>query len=107
MVHRFLANFFRHDIFVGKKIFGPDFVCGDYAKQITACIACHGPKGTGNAQAGFPALSGQHAQYTILQLELFKDKKRSNDLNGIMRDISAHMSTDDMAAVAYYIQGLH
>lgn len=80
---------------------------GDFEKHITACIACHGPRGTGNGQAGFPALSGQHAAYTIQQLQDFKDKKRSNDLNSIMRDISANMSQDDMEAVAYYIQGLH
>jgi len=80
---------------------------GDYAKHITACIACHGPQGTGNAQAGFPVLRGQHARYTILQIESFKNRKRSNDLNSIMRDISSRMSQDDMEAVAYYIQGLH
>ncbi|KTD17726.1 c-type cytochrome [Legionella jordanis] len=80
---------------------------GDFDKHITACIACHGPKGTGNEQAGFPVLSGQHAAYTILQLQAFKEGKRSNDLNGIMRDISSRMSQEDMEAVAYYIQGLH
>ncbi|CDZ76031.1 Cytochrome c4 precursor [Legionella massiliensis] len=80
---------------------------GDFAKHITACIACHGPQGTGNAQAGFPVLTGQHAQYTIQQLQAFKDGKRSNDLNSIMRDISARMSQEDMEAVAYYVQGLH
>lgn len=80
---------------------------GDFDKHITACIACHGPRGTGNSQAGFPVLSGQNAPYTIEQLQAFKDKKRANDLNSIMRDISARMSQDDMEAVAYYIQGLH
>ncbi|MBA2652837.1 MAG: cytochrome c4 [Tatlockia sp.] len=80
---------------------------GDFAKHITACIACHGPKGTGNAQAGFPVLSGQHAAYTIQQLQAFKTSKRANDLNSIMRDISSRMSQEDMEAVAYYIQGLH
>ncbi|MBA3536765.1 MAG: cytochrome c4 [Tatlockia sp.] len=80
---------------------------GDFAKHITACIACHGPKGTGNAQAGFPVLRGQNALYTIQQLQAFKDGKRSNDLNSIMRDISSRMSQEDMEAVAYYIQGLH
>ena len=80
---------------------------GDFDKHITACIACHGPKGTGNAQAGFPLLSGQHAAYTILQLQAFKENKRSNDLNSIMRDISARMSTSDIEAVANYIAGLY
>ena len=50
---------------------------GDFAKHITACIACHGPRGTGNAQAGFPTLAGQHASYTIQQLQAFKEQKRS------------------------------
>lgn len=79
---------------------------GDLDKHISACIACHGPKGTGNAEAGFPLLSGQHAPYTILQLQAFKNKTRQNDLNGIMHDISARMDPDDMKAVAWYIQGL-
>lgn len=64
-------------------------------------------KGSGNAQAGFPLLSGQHAAYTIMQLQAFKDGKRTNDLNQIMQDISSKMSPEDMEAVAYYIQGLY
>jgi cytochrome c553 len=80
---------------------------GDFTKQITACIACHGPKGTGNAQAGFPVLSGQHAKYTLMQLRAFKEKKRTNDLNHIMQDICNQMNEDDMEAVAHYIEGLH
>lgn len=80
---------------------------GDFDKKITACIACHGPKGTGNEQAGFPSLSGQHADYTVLQLILFKKNQRANDLNHIMSDISKRMSREDMEAVAHYIEGLH
>lgn len=80
---------------------------GDLAQHITACIVCHGPRGTGNAQANFPVLSGQQAKYTAQQLQTFKDKKRSNDLNAIMRDISARMSTEDMDAIANYAAGLH
>ena len=80
---------------------------GDFSKHITACIACHGPAGKGNAQANFPALSGQQAIYTAQQLQAFKDHKRNNDLNSIMRDISSRMSSDDMQAVANYVAGLH
>ena len=80
---------------------------GDFSKHITACIACHGPKGTGNSEAGFPNLSGQNAQYTILQLQNFKDGLRKNDINSIMRDISSRMSKEDMEAVANYIAGLY
>ncbi len=80
---------------------------GDLTKHITACIACHGPQGTGNAQAGFPVLAGQQPTYTIQQLLAFKNKTRLNDLNSIMRDISARMNHEDMEAVAYYLAGLN
>lgn len=80
---------------------------GDFSQHITACIACHGPRGTGNSQAGFPVLSGQKAAYTVLQLQNFKTGKRTNDLNHIMQDISKRMSDADMEAVAHYIEGLY
>jgi cytochrome c553 len=80
---------------------------GDLSKHITACIACHGPKGTGNAQAGFPLIAGQHAAYTIMQLNAFKKKSRTNDLNHIMHDISSRMNDDDIEAIAHYIEGLY
>lgn len=80
---------------------------GDRSSQIIACTICHGPKGTGNNQAGFPKLAGQKANYTIIQLKAFKEKKRTNDLNDIMQDITSKMSQEDIAAVAYYIQELH
>ncbi|MCX7115555.1 MAG: c-type cytochrome [Gammaproteobacteria bacterium] len=80
---------------------------GDFKRHVSACIACHGPGGEGNAQAGFPVLSGQHAPYTIQQLKAFSVGTRHNDVNSIMRDMSHRMSENDMQAVAYYIQGLY
>ena len=80
---------------------------GDISKHITACIACHGPKGTGNAQAGFPLIAGQHADYTIAQLNAFKAKSRTNDLHHIMQDISSKMNDEDIEAIAHYIEGLY
>lgn len=80
---------------------------GDFSKHITACIACHGPKGTGNTEANFPALSGQQAPYLTLQLQAFKNHQRQNDLNSIMRDIAKRMSLEDMQAVSNYAAGLH
>lgn len=79
---------------------------GDRNKGITACIACHGPTGRGNSEAGFPALAGQPSLYLLQQLTLFKQQKRSNDLNGIMRDICQHMDKRDMQALALYLQAL-
>lgn len=80
---------------------------GDSSKGIIACIACHGPKGRGNKQAGFPLLAGQHADYTITQLIAFKEKKRTNDLNHVMQDISAKLTKEDIDALAHYIHDLY
>lgn len=86
----------------GEKI----YKTGDLKKHITACIACHGPNGAGNAQAVFPALAGQNPNYTVNQLNAFKTKKRHNDINGIMHDISKRMNENDMQDVAEYICNL-
>lgn len=80
---------------------------GDFNKHIAACIACHGPRGLGNGQAGFPALGGQHPNYTVKQLLDFKQGKRKTDINDIMQDIAKRMDKKDMEAVANYIYGLH
>lgn len=76
-------------------------------KGVTACIACHGPKGLGNELAGFPRVSGQHSQYSQDQLKAFSQNQRANDYNGIMRDIASKMNEDEMLAVSEYMQGLH
>jgi cytochrome c553 len=80
---------------------------GDFGKQITACVTCHGPHGTGNNQAGFPSLAGQHARYTHNQLRAFKNRTRNNDLNHVMQRIAAGMNQEEMQALAEYIEGLH
>ena len=83
------------------------YMHGDRLKHIPACIACHGPRGTGNSAAGFPVLAGQNPDYTIIQLLAFKQKTRHNDLRGIMQDITANMTTEDMSAVAKYLYTLN
>lgn len=80
---------------------------GNFKKHIAACIACHGPRGRGNDQAGFPALSGQFTDYTVKQLVDFKQGKRKTDINNIMQDIAKKMDKQDMEDVANYIYGLH
>ncbi|MGH8604127.1 MAG: c-type cytochrome [Gammaproteobacteria bacterium] len=81
---------------------------GVQSSGVPACMACHGPSGKGNAAAGFPALRGQHAEYTEKQLQAYASGQRSNDGEGaIMRDIAARLSSKEMQAVASYIQGLH
>ena len=76
-------------------------------KGVAACAACHMPSGQGNNPARFPALSGQHPEYTISQLRKFASEERDNDPNRMMRDIAVKMSEAEMEAVAHFIRGLH
>jgi len=80
---------------------------GDMGKGIPACTACHSPTGQGIGTAVYPALSGQHAEYTVSTLQDFAAGIRHNDPNAIMRDIASKMSDRDMEAVANYVLGLH
>ncbi|GBL06246.1 cytochrome c [Glaciecola sp. KUL10] len=80
---------------------------GDEERGITACIACHGPDGKGMGLAGFPVISGQHAEYTKSQLEMFKSGQRNNDHNGMMRDIAKKLTDEDINILSKYVAGLH
>ena len=80
---------------------------GNKQSATSACIACHGPDGRGNAAAKFPAIGGQHAAYTAAQLRAYRDGSRRGDANQIMRNIAASLSDDQIQAVASYMQGLH
>lgn len=80
---------------------------GDMDKGITACIACHGPRGNGTSLSGFPDISGQHAEYIKVQLKAFKSGERANSLNGMMEDIAKKMSDKDIEVISNYVAGLH
>lgn len=80
---------------------------GDLDRGITACIACHGPRGNGTGLSGFPKISGQHATYTKAQLQAFRSGERANDLNGMMRDIAMKLTDDDIEILSKYLGGLH
>lgn len=83
------------------------YVYGIVDKGIPACSACHDPKGLGNAQAGFPRLSGQYAEYTAQQLKEFRLGHRHNDIHRMMEMISSKMNDDEINAVASYIERLN
>ena len=79
---------------------------GDLQAGIPACQACHGPEGSGTAGIGYPSLGGQYVEYTLAQLQAFKNGSRSNDDKMLMRSIVEKMSAEDMTAVANYIASL-
>jgi cytochrome c553 len=78
---------------------------GDSTTGVPACSSCHAPDGVG-IPIQFPRLSGQHGEYTLTQLQLFRSGERANDPNSVMRTIAQRMSDKAMAAVAEYISGL-
>jgi cytochrome c553 len=80
---------------------------GDTDTRASACIACHGPIGSGNPAASYPSLRGQYATYTARQLHAYASGTRKTDgSTKVMRDIAARLSDSDIVAVSSYIQGL-
>lgn len=80
---------------------------GNKDLTVAACSACHGPAGKGNGPAGFPALGGQHVEYTLLQLEQFRSGERANDPSGMMRTVVERLTDKELEALASYLAGLH
>lgn len=80
---------------------------GDRIRAIAACKGCHGPAGEGNAQAGFPALSGQQPEYIAAQLKAYQSRIRRNDPHEIMRTIAMKLTEEDIQALANYCAGLY
>ena len=72
-------------------------------RQIAACAGCHSPNGAG-IPAQYPRLSGQHADYTASQLNMFRDGSRANSLQ--MTQVAAKLNDKEIKAVSDYIAGL-
>ncbi len=76
---------------------------GNLSREVSACVACHGPFAEGNKPAAYPALHSQHAEYLIKALTDFKTGARSNNRENMMHMIATKMTDEDIKAVAYYI----
>ena len=61
----------------------------------------------GNGAARFPALRGQHAEYTALQLKAYRDGSRSTDPQSMMRTIAGRLTDDDIEQLSRYVSALH
>jgi cytochrome c553 len=83
------------------------YTAGDASRGLTACIACHGPRGNGTELSGFPKISGQHADYVKAQLMKFRDDSRGNDMNAMMRDVAKKLTDADIEILSKYVGGLH
>lgn len=78
---------------------------GDAKKGLPSCAGCHGPAGAG-LPAQYPRLSGQYAEYTEAQLIAFRNGKRANDPEKMMRTIAAKLSDGEIKALAEYAAGV-
>lgn len=92
----------KDTIDLGKKIYRG----GIASKQVAACASCHGATGNG-MPVQYPRIAGQHQDYTVAQLAMFRSTKADARKNSAqMHTIAARMSDDEIAAVADYIAGL-
>lgn len=81
------------EIFTGKRL--------EYG--IPACSACHGKDGLGDKAGKFPQLVGQHMDYIVKQMQMFRSKERNNDTPAQMRNIARQMDDEDIESVSAYI----
>lgn len=76
---------------------------GISGKSVPACAGCHSPNGAG-IPVQYPAMSGQHAEYTSAQLNAFRSGTRKNSAQ--MTAIAAKLSDAEIQAVSDFVAGL-
>lgn len=82
----------------GKEIFEH----GLPARNVRPCTQCHGAHGEGAAV--FPRLAGQHADYLLRQLKVFRTRLRPHGV--LMKNETSELSDAELRALATYIQSL-
>ena len=78
---------------------------GAWDRQVPPCFKCHAVDGLGVAPA-FPPIAGQHAAYTVSQLQAWKTGARTNDPQTLMKTVAENLSEEDIHAVAEYLATL-
>ena len=77
---------------------------------VPTCMACHGPAGAGVPGPTYPALAGQHAEYTAAKLTAFRDGTvwgKDKEANVIMSQVAKNLSDEEIQSLASFLQGLH
>lgn len=82
---------------------GEDLAQRGNSRGATGCVACHGMRGEGQAQAGYPRLAGMPERYLLKQLDAFSDGTRES---AVMERIAASMSAAERRRVARYYASL-
>lgn len=79
------------------------FTAGVTDKGVPACAGCHGA--TGEGQAPFPRLAGQHADYVVKQLTVFQRTDERPE-GSIMKTVAHELTVQNIEDVASYVQSL-
>src|SRR5437868_10386583 len=82
--------------------FGANAEALTYDEKLPACLACHGEKGISES-AEVPSLAGMPADFTLIQLFLFRQGTRKVE---IMNDLAKDMTDDDLRKFAEYFSKL-
>jgi cytochrome c553 len=92
------------------RIAEPLYRAGDPARGLPACGACHGPQGRGNAGAGYPLVSGQHAKYNATVLRTYRSYAGATVPHqnlATMAAVAGKLTDAEIEALASYLNGLH
>jgi len=84
------------------------FLNGDSARDLPACVSCHGENGKGRVadNVTYPVLGGQRRVYLRSQLVSWKLGERANSPGGVMNKVAKALTDDEMTALANYLAGL-
>jgi cytochrome c553 len=75
-------------------------------QRVPACVDCHGP-GVVRRNPFYPVLTGQYADYLVLQLELFTQEHRGGSPYAhLMRPVATRLTAQQMRDVALYYESL-
>lgn len=91
---------------VGQKLFRS----GDAERGVPACMACHGPAGSGNPGPAYPHVGGQQAWYSAARLYAYREGDTSEGdghLFNVMASVAQPLTDEEIEALASYMQGLH
>ncbi|MFN3790889.1 c-type cytochrome [Massilia sp.] len=75
---------------------------GDSARQLPACVACHGQRLTG-VEPTIPGLLGLPRDYVNAQFGAWRNQARRAHAPDCMAEITARMSLEDVNAVSHWL----